>query len=247
MKPTQSPIHVYIYIILYSDEESFCDWALQLCRWGRNVSLLGESSHSLHKTVSYRAWNVLSALGWLKNPTNPPVLQQPESKYHEATQVLLSLAVLNATVVKMQSVTWGKGSISPAIAAQQQGKISNGGAAVGLADHMQPQFYQVGEKAMKVMHMVLGGLQKSFFFSFGLNLSSACWSWQQESYCSVLACKSDVWICSTRELMSVTEGLFFPHHLLLIAPLVCVAQRRLRVIYMCKPVRNKKSICCKKP
>lgn len=33
------------------------------------------------------------------------MLQQPDSKYHEATQVLLSLAVLNATVVKMQSVT----------------------------------------------------------------------------------------------------------------------------------------------
>lgn len=62
-KPTQSPIHVYIYIILYSDEESFCDWTLQLRRWGLNVSLLGESSHSLHKTVSYRGWNVLTAPG----------------------------------------------------------------------------------------------------------------------------------------------------------------------------------------
>lgn len=153
---------MYIYIILSSDEKNFCDWILQLCRWGLNGSLHGESSHSLHKTVSYGPQHVPSALGWLKNPTNPLVLQNQRTSTTKQAQVSLSLAMLNATVVKMPAVTWGKGSVRPATAAQQHGKISNGDAAVkvGLADYMRPQFYQLAEAAMKVMCMVLSGLQK---------------------------------------------------------------------------------------
>lgn len=72
-------------------------------------------------------------------------------------EVSLSLAVLNGKVVKMPAVTRGKGSVCPATAAQQEGKVTKGYAAVkvGLADDMQPQFYQLGEKAVKVICMVL--------------------------------------------------------------------------------------------
>lgn len=72
----------------------------------------------------------------------------------------------------------GKGSTFPVTAAQQQGKISNRDAAVKveLAGYMQPQFYQPGEKAMKVMCMVPSGIKILGFFLFVcFNLSYACW------------------------------------------------------------------------